>query len=52
MGRPRPFRSSNEMPRRPAYGDTIINDRWMAGDDKESSGQAQTTTDHWVLKAG
>jgi hypothetical protein len=40
------------MCRRPASGDTIIDDRWTAGDDKESSGQAQTATNHWALKVG
>ena len=37
---------------RPAASDTIIDDRWTAGDDKESSGQTQTTTNHCTLKAG
>jgi hypothetical protein len=40
------------MRRRPAAGDTIIDDRWTAGDDKEGSGQEQTTTNHCALKAG
>ena len=30
------------MRRWPAAGDTIINDSWTAGDDKEGSGQEQT----------
>jgi len=38
------------MRRRPAAGDTIIDDRWTAGDDKEGSGQEQTTTNHCALK--
>ena len=29
----------------------IINDGWIAGDDKEGSRQEQTTTNHCVLKA-
>ena len=33
--------------RRPAAGDTIADNRWTVGDDKESSRQAQTTTNHW-----
>jgi len=37
---------------RPAAGDTIINDCWAAGNDKEGSGQEQTTTNHCALKAG
>ena len=40
------------MRRRPAAGDTIIDNCWMAGDVKEGSGQEQTTTNHCVLKAG
>ena len=40
------------MRQRPAAGDTIIDDRWMAGNNKESNGQVQTTTNHWVLNAG
>jgi len=40
------------MRRPPAAGDTIINDRWTAGDDKEGSRQEQTTTNHCALKAG
>jgi hypothetical protein len=40
------------MRRQPAAGDTIIDDRWTAGDDKEGSGQEQTTTNHCTLKAG
>jgi len=37
----------------PAAGDTIIDDRWTAGSDKEESiGQAQTTTNHCALMAG
>jgi len=36
----------------PAAGDTIIDDRWMAGNNKEGSGQEQTATIHCVLKAG
>ncbi len=32
--------------RRLAAGDTIINDRWTAGDNREGSGQEQTTTNH------
>jgi len=40
------------MRRRLAAGDTIIDDRWTAGDDKESSRQAQTITNHCALKAG
>ena len=42
------------MRRRPAAGDTIIDDRWTAGVgiDKEGSGQEQTTTNHCALKAG
>ncbi len=40
------------MRRRPAAGDTIINDRWTEGDNKEGSGQEQTTTNHCALKAG
>ena len=40
------------MRRWPAAGDTIINDSWTAGDDKEGSGQEQTTTNHCALKAG
>ncbi len=43
---------SNEMLRRPTAGDTIIEDRWTAGHDKEGSGQEQTTTNHCALKAG
>ena len=39
--------------RRPAAGDTIIDDRWTVGNDKEGSvGQEQTTTNHCALKAG
>ncbi len=37
---------------RPAAGNTIIDDRWMEGDNKEGSGQEQTTTNHCALKAG
>jgi len=40
------------MRRRPAAGDTIIDDCWTAGDDKEGSGQEQTTTNHCALKTG
>jgi hypothetical protein len=40
------------MRRRPAAGDTIINNCWTAGNDKEGSGQEQTTTNHCALKAG
>jgi len=40
------------MHRRPAAGDTIIDDRWTAGNDNEGSGQEQTTTNHCALKAG
>ena len=36
----------------PAAGDTIIDDRWMAGDNKEGSGQEQTATINCALKAG
>ena len=37
----------------PAAGDTIIDDCWTAGNDKEESiGQAQTTTNHCALMAG
>ena len=39
------------MRRWPAAGDTIIDDRWTAGD-KEGSEQEQTTTNHCALKAG
>jgi hypothetical protein len=31
---------------RPAAGNTIIDDCWMVGNDKEGSGQEQTTTNH------
>ena len=37
---------------RPATGNTIIDDRWTEDDDKEGSGQEQTTTNHCALKAG
>ena len=41
------------MRQRPAAGDTIIDNRWTAGDDKEGSGQQeQTTTNHCALKVG
>jgi len=40
------------MRRRLAAGDTIIDDRWTVGDDKEGSGQEQTTTNHCTLKVG
>ncbi len=40
------------MRRRPAAGNTIIGNRWTAGNDKEGSGQEQTTTNHSALKAG
>jgi hypothetical protein len=40
------------MRRGPAAGDTIINDRWTAGDNKESRGEVQTTTNHCALKVG
>jgi hypothetical protein len=41
------------MRRRPAAGDTIIDDRWTVGNDKEGSvGQEQTTPNHCALKAG
>jgi len=40
------------MRRRPAAGDTVIDDRWTAGDNKEGSRQEQTTTNHCTLKAG
>ncbi len=43
---------SDEMRRWPAAGNTIIYDRWTAGDDKEGSGQEQTTTNHCALKVG
>ena len=43
---------SDKMRRRPAVGDTIIDDRWTVGNDKEGSGQEQTTTNHCALKAG
>jgi hypothetical protein len=33
-------------------GQPAIDDRWMAGNDKESSRQEQTTTNHCALKAG
>ena len=45
-------RASNEMRRWLAVGDTIIDDHWTVGDNKEGSGQEQTTTNHCVLKAG
>ena len=40
------------MHRRLAAGDTIIDDCWTAGNDKEGRGQEQTTTNHCALKAG
>jgi len=40
------------MRRRPAAGDTIIDDRWTAGGNKEGSGREQITTNHCALKAG
>jgi hypothetical protein len=41
------------MRRRPAADNTIIDEHWTAGEDKEGSRQAQTTTNHWALnKAG
>jgi hypothetical protein len=38
----------------PVAGNTIIDDRWMAGDDKEGSGQEQTTTNYcaWRQASG
>jgi len=38
------------MRRGPAAGDT--NDRWTTGNDKESRGEVQTTTNHFALKVG
>ena len=40
------------MRRRLAAGDTIIDDRWTEGNNKEGSGQEQITTNHCALKAG
>jgi hypothetical protein len=44
----------DEMRWRLAAGDTIIDDRWTAGDnkDKEGSRQEQTAINHVALKAG
>jgi len=38
--------------RRPAAGNTIIDDRWAAGNNKEGSRQEQTATNHCALKVG
>ena len=38
------------MRRRPVAGDTTINDRWTADNNKKGSRQEQTTTNHCVLK--
>ena len=35
-----------------AARDTIIDNGWMMGKDKEGSRQAQTTTNHCALEAG
>ena len=40
------------MRQRPAAGNTIINDHWTVGDDKEGSVQEQTITNYCALKAG
>jgi hypothetical protein len=40
------------MCRQPAADNTIIDDCWTVGDDREGSGQEQTTTNHWALKVG
>jgi hypothetical protein len=42
---------SNKILWRPAAGDTIIDNSWTAGNNKEGSGQEQTTTNHCSLKA-